>query len=332
MTRLNIDVDSRIELVITVKLLCNYEGLTRYDVAYSQSMRDYFSPFKTHEAVKLFKKVTEHGTYSDAYLGPVLSLSKPPELTPLFPYENYEYYIRAFQDETRFRTFYELLSDFAIHSDFDTFFKSQTAYYQSLIDTVFETLGSENLIDVLEQYYGMRHRDYNLVLSPLFQHGGIGPRVRNPDSRLSIFSVIGPVGSVDGIPVFGTGDELLELIWHEFGHSFVNPVTERHRSAIGKYASLLDPILEKMVKTGGYGDWEICLNEHLIRAITSRLFHREWGPKHGDRLLVRDIEKGFRYLPALLRALEDFEQHHIQNQTFGDYYPALLKALDTYLE
>ncbi|MYD24487.1 MAG: DUF4932 domain-containing protein [Gemmatimonadetes bacterium] len=332
MASLNIDVDPRIELVITIKLLCDYEGLTRYDVAYSQSMRDYFSPFKTHEAVKLFKEITEHRTYSDAYLSPVLSLSKPPELTPQFPFENYEYYIRAFQDETRFRTFYELLSGFAIQSDFGTFFESQTLYYQSLIDTVAKTLNSKNLIDVLERYYGMRQQDYNLVLSPLFQHGGIGPRVRNPDNRLSIFSVIGPVGSVDGIPVFGTRDELLELIWHEFGHSFVNPVTERHRPDIGKYALLLDPILEKMAKTGGYGDWEICLNEHLIRAITSRLFHREWGPKHGDRLLVRDIEKGFRYLPALLRALEDYEQHHIQNQTFEDYYPALLKALDTYLE
>ena len=115
----------------------------------------------------------------------------------------------------------------------------------------------------------MRHRDYNLVLSPLFQHGGIGPRVRHPDNRLSIFSVIGPVGSVEGIPVYGTRDELLELIWHEFGHSFVNPVTERHRPDIGKYASLLDPILDKMAKAGGYGAWEICLNEHLIRAITS---------------------------------------------------------------
>ena len=113
MARLNINVDPRIELVITIKLLCDYEGLTRYDVAYSQSMRDYFSPFKTHDAVKLFKKITEHGTYSDAYLGPVLSLSNPPELTPLFPFENHEYYIRAFQDETRFRTFCELLSDFA---------------------------------------------------------------------------------------------------------------------------------------------------------------------------------------------------------------------------
>ena len=53
MTRLYIGVDPRIELVITIKLLCGYEGLTRYDVAYSQFMRDYFSPFKTHEAVKL---------------------------------------------------------------------------------------------------------------------------------------------------------------------------------------------------------------------------------------------------------------------------------------
>ena len=332
MTRLSIDVDPRIELVITIKLLCDYEGLTRYDVAYSQFVRDYFSPFKSHEAVKLFRKITENGTYSDAYLGPVLSLSEPPGLTPLFPYENYEYYIRAFQGETRFRTFYKLLSDFAIQSDFGTFFESQTTYYKSLIDTVFQTLGSENLIDVLEQYYGMRHRDYNLVLSPLFQHGGIGPRVRHPDNRLSIFSVIGPVGSVEGIPVYGTRDELLELIWHEFGHSFFNPVTERHRPDIGKYASLLDPILDKMAKAGGYGAWEICLNEHLIRAITSRLFHRELGPKHGDGLLVRDIEKGFHYLPALIRALEDFERHHIQDMTFEDHYPTLLAAFDTYLE
>ncbi len=226
----------------------------------------------------------------------------------------------------------ELLRDFSLQSDFSSFFKDQSGYYQSLIDSVSKTLNNETLIEVMERYYGMSHWEYNLVLSPLFQYGGIGPRVRHPDGRFSILSVIGPVGSDNGIPDFGSRDDLLELIWHEFGHSFVNPVTEGYRSSIEKYALLLDPIQEKMAKAGGYGAWEICLNEHLIRAITSRLFHRELGPKHGDRLLVRDIEKGVRYLPAVLRKLELFERYHLRKKTFEDYYPVLLRAFDTYLE
>ena len=60
MTRLNIFVDPRIELVITIKLLSDYEGLTRYDIAYSRNLRERVTPYKAHDVVKLFLKITEH--------------------------------------------------------------------------------------------------------------------------------------------------------------------------------------------------------------------------------------------------------------------------------
>jgi hypothetical protein len=50
----------------------------------------------------------------------------------------------------------------------------------------------------------------------------------------------------------------------------VNPVTAKHIDEVNKYSKLYDPIADIM-KSNAYPNWEICVNEHIVRAVTARL-------------------------------------------------------------
>jgi hypothetical protein len=78
----------------------------------------------------------------------------------------------------------------------------------------------------LEAYHGIRQASYTIIPAPLLV-GNFGPRRSRPDGRFDIYGILGAVGTSDGVPQFGSVENLRGLVWHEFGHSFVNPEVER---------------------------------------------------------------------------------------------------------
>jgi hypothetical protein len=50
--------------------------------------------------------------------------------------------------------------------------------------------------------------------------------VPTPDGSLDVFFVTGPGKIEKGLPTFGDKDNLEYMAWHEFGHSFVNPLVD----------------------------------------------------------------------------------------------------------
>lgn len=57
----------------------------------------------------------------------------------------------------------------------------------------------------------------------------------------------------------------------------------------------------------GYTRWLDCANEHIIRAIVARLARHHLGPEVGNRALREESGRGFRYIQALSRRLEEYE-------------------------
>lgn len=170
----------------------------------------------------------------------------------------------------------------------------------------------------------MKHT-YNIILAPLFR-GGYGPCIQRPDGTLEIYSIIGTIRMEDNIPTFGTADKLKYLVLHEFSHSFVNPLTSKFKTQINKYESLYNPIAERMKKQA-YGLWEACVNEHIIRAVTTRIAYSE-GEEKGEQELQSHKERGFVYIDALCDKLEEYEQKRDEYPTFADFYPELIKVFD----
>ena len=329
MTHLKVSVDPRIELLLVVQLLSEYDVLTKFDIGFISTVNDWFSSDSQHGAVKMFRDITSEEIYSDAYPTAMLYLSDPPELRqmPSFDNQTDTHIAHAFGGINKVSKFAALLRDFVAQSNYMEFFTTNRGYYDSLTSKLSEEMSRIDCIDVLERYFGMSQNSYNLILSPLLHAGGFGPRVSTRDGALDVYSIIGPLSAVAGMPMFGTGLPLLANIWHEFGHSFVNPLTESHYDRVSRCTHLYEPIQPAMKKMG-YSSWGNCVNEHVIRAVVVRLVHQELDPEAADELLETERDRSFAYIDPLCDQLSRYETCRDQYQNLGDFYPELLAAFD----
>ena len=81
----------------------------------------------------------------------------------------------------------------------------------------------------------------------------------------------------------------------------------------------------------GYTDWETSLNEHIIRALTSRFSYLE-NNLSGKNALLKEKEDGFIYIDKLFEKLEEYEDNRDKYPTIDSFYPELIKSLDYYVK
>jgi hypothetical protein len=303
---LNISADPRLELLAVVQVLSDYNQrtnlITREAFDYKQSIQAEFAPYRSHRAVKIFNRMSQKGFSFDAPPAVMLYLTAPPELEVHTPFT--DYLLERAGGEKRLGEFIAALREFAVETDFMSFYANNQPFYEQISANVSGLLAGTDDLQALEAYYGMQEHSYNIVLVPLFHAGGFGPSVARPDGKSDVYSIGGPHGvDEQGLPAFGSQEGFRYLIWHEFAHSFVNPQTALHLDEVNAYAQLLKPIQDEMKKQA-YGDWQTVVNEHIVRAITTRLSYLLVGQEAGDTALADETERSFIYLPALLEQLE----------------------------
>ncbi len=323
---INVIVDSRLELLAVVQLLSGYGErynlITQYDFPYKREVIKYFSTYKNQRAVRMFTEMSQADFTYDAPPAAMLYLSELPGLNIHLPFTNY-LKTRA-GGEKQLKEFVDTLRDFAEQSRFVAFFRSQRDFYQRIVDNAHTAIQDADYVGPLENYYGIKQHSYNIILVPLFV-GGFGHRLDRADGTCDIYNICGPISIENELPVFGTADSFRDLAWHEFGHSFVNPGMEKFRNEIAKYSSLFDPIADRM-KQQAYGTWETCVNEHLVRAVSTRLIFRYMGKEAAEQALQYNKTKGFFYVEALCKRLEQYENQRDKYRTFTDFFPELIRV------
>lgn len=185
------------------------------------------------------------------------------------------------------------------------------------------------LTKALDDYYGMEVNSYNIILAPLLHNGGYGPRIKGDNGLYDVYGIIGPSSTIKdnnnvSIPQFPI-DTISYLVWHEFSHSFVNPTTEKYKTEINKYSDLYTNI-RKQMESQAYPNWEICVNEHIVRAITTRLTYIHNGQAAGNQAMQSEKARGFYYIESLCDSLVIYEENRDTYPTFESYYPELIKV------
>lgn len=327
----SVTVDPRIELLYVVGVLADHQGMTNYDIRYKQEILNRFSNYRNHHAVTFLRGVMARALAPDAYAIVMIHLSPPPALKFESPINDdaiamEDYVTRAFGGDINIIAFVEALRDFVKDSDFKSFFDSNFDYYEALRSKTLRTLGDTDYMGALEEYVGEKQGKYHIILGPLLHHGGFGPRIVRDRGVTDLFSIIGPVGEGGGIPDFGDLARLQDVLWHEFAHSFVNPITAENLESVNEYSDLYTPIADQMMSAGGYMNWQTCVNEHIVRAITCRLFHSEMGPEAGEQALAAERERGFRYIDAVHSKLLEYEANRSRYGTLRSFYPEIVAA------
>lgn len=322
----NVIVDYRIELLSIVEFLAGYNIiLTKLDFDYKNKVIEYFSDYKEHDVIKLFLELNKIG----------FTFGTPPTIT-LYMNEDFQirndviiddFYVNRMGGKQKLVQFSKLLQEFSQDTHFYDFFLANKSYYEEIIHNTIDIFEQHNFILEVHSYYGMQKNSYNIVLVSLFAACGFGPNVEYINGLNDIYSIIGPL-ECNRIPVFGSAQYFKYMQRHEFSHSFINPLTLKHWTKAKKYIALYDAT--KGIKQNCYGDWEECINEHIIRAIVIRLSSLS---KEGteDELLKLEFKRGFIYIEDIIQKLKYYEQNRHEYINFDSYYVKLLECLEKYL-
>lgn len=321
--KLNISIDPRMELLATVQLLSNYPIVDR-SLPYSRDILIFFESFSSHEAVAMTDSLAfVHGFGFDAPVTFMLHLSQPPELRTHTPIS--ERTIRRSGSKDNLEQYRKSIKDFFEISNFETFWNSKISFYNQILDLTTANIEID-FVKTLETYLNETQASYNIILAPAFR-GGFGPQIPNTDGKYNIYAVLSVPLMKEGIPYLSK-ESLLHYVWHEFGHSFVNPLAVKYADRVYALSSLFEPIKDVMARQA-YRRWETVLNEHIIRAINVRLMYLHFGFEKSNAVLADELERGFIYIEPLIEKLKIFENEREESDiTFSQFYPKLLSVLD----
>lgn len=333
--KINYIIDPRIELVSAIQIISNYENskslITKKDFLYKRSMEEYFKPYKEHRAIKIFEGLYKREFDYDAPFQLVLKLSQPPYLE--FEHELEEIDITRIDNENGSKTkedikkeledFVKAMKEFAEDSNFTKFFHKNEKFYTELIEEEVKIIEGNEFIKQIEDYYGMSQNSYNFIFASIFNRCGFGPRVKIGE-KYDIYSILGMVEVKDDRPSFGKLSRFRHMVWHEFSHSFINPLTDKHINEINKYEELLNSIKEEM-EAQAYGIWYACVNEHIIRALTSRFSSIYISEELGEMELTKERIYGeYAYVEEIFNKLKEYENNRSQYKTFEEFYPQIV--------
>ena len=323
---IEVAVDPRIELLAVVQCLADDDQLNHLELAYRREILERFAPWRDHPAVTLYARMARDGFTRDAPPAVMLRLADPPALELRAPF-TVALEARAGGRLVLF-AFLDSLRDFAAASRFAEFHAAHEAEFRGLARGARRALRRVRVVAPLEDYFGVRGHGYRLTLAPLFHTGGFAARVERPPGAVDCHAIIGPERASRGRPRFWKPDALEPLLWHEFSHVFVGSLPDSSRRAIAADSALFGPLRARMTAQG-YARWEVCADEHIVRAVGVRLVHRLAGARAAGRELDRQTRLGFTYLPRLLVALERYERQRDRFPTFADFGPELARAFHT---
>jgi hypothetical protein len=291
--------------------------LTWVESTYKEETGRWFAPWRDHEAVKRFRQV-----WRTIDLPPhvMLCVSGPPELKPRM--EISECAPDAREQQREIGEWLALARDFAVKSRFGEFFDAHHAFYEQAV-AAFRKIIAGDYITPLERYYGRKQRSYSFVLALLLP-GNVGLRIP-AGGEFDLYSVLGPMDQRDGVPSYGSTEYLRRMVWHEFGHSFSNPVVSRHNEAWEPYSALFEPLREAMGRQA-YRQWGSCVIEHVNRAHVARITRRELGDAAAEAVLTDEERRGFRYIRALYKRLDEYEAARDKYPAMDDFGARLLSV------
>jgi hypothetical protein len=327
---ITICVHPQVELISIVQAISNYPSILGFLMSdhpseYKVAVDSYYLGYKEHPVVRMFDRLSSQPR--------MLNFSAPSNIM-LYTDSN----LRLREDvvldnfvldraggRDSLVAFLDLLRDFATLSSFNEFFQEHKDYYLAIINSAADNLGDRNYISELETFYGKKQKSYNIILVSLYKAVGFGNSLLHADNTYDLYNTMGPLRVENNVPFFGDENYLKYMIRHEFSHPFVNPMTERYWDYIKTYSSNYDSIPE-IARKQVCGDWQECINEFVIRSITTHVAYNET-EEAGRWAYEKEKSKGVSCLDILLNKINHYDENRETYPTFESYY---LKILDIF--
>jgi hypothetical protein len=313
-----VKVDPLIELYIVTAYISESffkKWLTAHNEEYVNDIMQYFSKYKDHSAVKFFEQVWKSDM--STYIPPEIMLYLNSDFTIKQELVVPDDLIANMGGQERLDSFLLNMKSFYQQTAFDNFYSAHQGYYGELCTGVEQLLIQKKAIQKLNDLYGKQLNNYYALVVPLLGYGnGYGPSISSNKEKKDLYCMFSP---------YQTEEQIIGLIWHEFGHSFVNHVVSDNKELVEQSQHLFGPIESKMGPL--YPDWNNSLSEHLVRVNTTELIKDEYGEELALQQVNAHEAQGFLYMQPIAKLMVKYHKKRNKYPDFKSYFPELAKKL-----
>ncbi len=317
MENIFIETNPNVELISIVYSMTtfNYWRIPDYaDYAYWNDVRDKFSQYNTHPAVKNAQKLVDLGFAWDAPYNLILHYSHPPKLQKSEEYSNQlvERIGRSGVDWL-IDDFVNSLRDFACESNFEEFYTNHSPIYNQSIEKVKSKTSVNNQITWAEHFYGDRAEEYHIVLAHGL-YGGGGFTVPVGDK---VYMILRISDIKNGKPVFVTDVDSFNLtvLWL-VSYYFLDKCVDENRKDMESLSYLY----------ADYGNWLKNLRDSYILAFLAYSIEDYSGLKNAENFL--NSKMGYLYAtPKIWETYHEYKSNRDKYPNFCSFFPETIKAL-----
>ena len=312
-----------IEVFSTLINLTDYWDKLRTDFPYASEIRDKFLPLKEHEAVKLTDRFIKQGWWQINFYNMALLITEFPDSKPIKS-------SRWFESE-KIAAYLKEVNDFYKKSNYEEFWMQKQEFYKYLKKSIVEKFRKEkvNIIPIMEDFYGMEYDIYNMIPAPQLTGMGLHVEIDNSGKKWAYY-IKGPSGSnktQKGENYFVNSKDLIYFAFHEFGHSFLEPLLFSNFKGLNDCLYIYENVKEGMDQKG-YSRWDRVFMENFIRAIQARLTIKAWGEEMSQKLLNTEYKNGYKLVLIFDEILDEYEQNRDKYSNFKSFFPLVFTKLD----
>jgi hypothetical protein len=302
---------------ILVVLSPSGEGMKdRFSHPLVAEAQDYFHDFKDHPAVMMTDKMFKRMWYFALnYIALYHSDFPDARLTAEIPSEHKEW-----RDmEKLIEDYLSVVRDFYTASSFEEFWKDRKQDIQTLIDGVKDNLPSIDIPQLLEEFYGREVERFYLVPCPFMAQSATHVEVQDKEGNWRFYHLDGGLGFEDSF-------SCAYFAFHEFSHSFIEPISLDYSEQINKLAYLYQPLKEDFSRMG-YRDWDRAFAEHMVTAGQLHLVRKAFGEEKARKMMQKEMKKGFKLLPHFYAYFDEYDKNRDKYKDLNAFYPQILNRL-----
>jgi hypothetical protein len=230
--------------------------------------------------------------------------------------------------------FLDDVRDFAKKSDSKTFFKKHRGFYENVEKGYLSFVAKHPVVDWYETTFGAREgASYHVVPCQLMFPHNFGLRAKNTKGVESMYTLFSYVTDAKAkFPAQNLGDVALELLAHETGHSFVNPIVDASMSTFETSAAKLLAIEHDAMAKLAYTTTDILMRETVNRAVVLLYLSDRSTTTHRDGNMKEQVDKGFRWMPELVPALHAVRKKHEGKLPTSELVEATRKTLQAWAD
>ncbi|BCN29046.1 DUF4932 domain-containing protein [Anaeromicropila herbilytica] len=336
MSNIIVEVNPQIELMNSILYTSNHGDLihnsmgfnpmTDIETNYTRTIKEYFHPYREREIYSFIENLTLKGFFLGRPMELMCSVDEPPLLK-----HNYDISQLCRQlcgGEESINLLLNLLRKFSKEIDYMKFFEIAKSYYSDQVAAVQKHINKYPFVLIMEEFFGKKQHSYHYILTNLSK-GSFGIHFKNRN-KLDMFSVMSlfTVSDNEEENEFYRGALSTNVTIHEFAHPIINPLTEKNIELVKKYSEGYEWLKQYKQPNfqSGYGDWDECVNEYIVRAVAIYLAKKLGEKEYGNKHLKYDMKMGYRYLPALLDKFQYYEKHRDIYKMIDDFYSELVEV------